>query len=220
MSRLSTCQTITTLVELNTAHGGPERDGALKDEHLVAGARVSVDHFESALIGRTFDSFGKSSSAKFKGGCIFVDHAASYVHVEHQLGFSEVETIRANQGFKRLCMANGVLVQNYFTDSGAFKDNSFVAHINETHQKLRSRGINEHHKNGVDERSIQTISNTARAMIRNAIIHWKNGCDSSLWPQAVNCAARIYNRTPSNGVCPDDILTGSTVPCHRLMSFI
>jgi hypothetical protein len=68
----------------------PERNGALKDGHLVPGVRVSVDHFESILLGCTFDSFGKSSSAKFKGGCIFVDHAASYVHVEHQVGFSAV----------------------------------------------------------------------------------------------------------------------------------
>jgi hypothetical protein len=75
----------------------PERDGALKDGHLVPGAKVSVDQFESRLLGRTFDSFGKSSSAKFKGRCIFVDHAASYVHVEHQVGFSAVETIRANK---------------------------------------------------------------------------------------------------------------------------
>jgi hypothetical protein len=87
-------------------------------------------------MGRTFDSFGKATSGKFKGGCLFVGHAYSYVHVEHQVGFSAVETIRAKQGYERLRMDNGVLVQDYLTDSGAFKANSFVAHINETHQKL------------------------------------------------------------------------------------
>jgi hypothetical protein len=186
----------------------PKRDGALKDGHLVPGAKISVDRFESRLLGRTFDSFGKSSSAKFKGRCIFVDHAASYVHVEHQVGFSAVETIRAKQGFERLCMDNGVVVQDYLTDSGALKANSFVAHINETHQKMRFCGTNTHHQNGVAERSIQTISNMTRAMNLHAGIHWKNGCDSSLWPQAVNYAANIYNNTPNNGVCPADIFTG------------
>jgi hypothetical protein len=73
----------------------PKRDGALKDGMLVPGARVLVDHFESRLVGRTFDSFGKSSSDKFKGGCIFLDHAASYVHVEHQVRLSAVEMICA-----------------------------------------------------------------------------------------------------------------------------
>jgi hypothetical protein len=147
----------------------PERDGALKDGNLVPGAIVSVDHFESRLLGRTFDSFGKPSSTKFKGGCIFVNHAASYVHVEHQVGFSKVETICAKQGFERLCMDNGVEVQDYLTDSGALKANSFVAHINETHQKLRFCGTNAHLQNGVAERSFQTISNMARAMILNDV---------------------------------------------------
>jgi hypothetical protein len=197
----------------------PEHDGALKDGHLVPGARVSVDHFESILLGRTFDSFGKSSSAKFKGGCIFLDHAASYVHVENQVGLSAVETIRTKQGFERLCMDNGVVVQDYLTDSAAFKANSFVAHINETYQKLRFCGTNAHHQNGLAERSIQTISNMARAMILHASIHWKNGCDSSLWPQAVNYAAHIYNNTPKNGVCPADIFMGSTVPRHLLLDY-
>jgi hypothetical protein len=149
----------------------PERDGSLKDGHLIPGARVSVDHFESRLLGRTLDSFGKSSSAKFKGGCIFVDHAASYVHVENQVGFSAVETIRAKQGFKRLSMDNGFVVQYYLIDSGAFKATSFVAHINETHQKLSFCGTNAHHQNGVAERSIQTISNMAQAMILHSSIH-------------------------------------------------
>jgi hypothetical protein len=44
----------------------PGRDGALKDGHLVPGAAVSVDHFESRLRGRTFDSYGKVSSATYK----------------------------------------------------------------------------------------------------------------------------------------------------------
>jgi hypothetical protein len=52
-----------------------ERDGALTSGHVKVGARVSVDHFESRLQGRTYDSYGKPSSTKFVGGALFVDHA-------------------------------------------------------------------------------------------------------------------------------------------------
>jgi hypothetical protein len=38
-----------------------ERDGALKKDNLRAGAEVSVDHFESRLRGRTYDSYGKNN---------------------------------------------------------------------------------------------------------------------------------------------------------------
>jgi hypothetical protein len=178
-----------------------------------------VDHFESRLRGRTYDSFVKPSSATFKGGCIFVDHASSHVHVEHQVGFSAGETIRAKQGFERVCMDNGVVVQDYLTGSGAFNANTFVAHMKETHQKLRFCGTNAHHQNGVAERAIQTISNMAHAMILHSSIHWKNGCDSSLWPMAVSYAAHIHNNTPRNGICPADVFTGATVPRHRLLDY-
>jgi hypothetical protein len=77
------------------AHIDVKINEALKAEHLSPGAKVSVDHFESRLLGRTQDSYGKKLSDKYKGGAIFVDHASGYIHVENQLGFSAVETIRA-----------------------------------------------------------------------------------------------------------------------------
>jgi hypothetical protein len=191
--------------------------GALKVEHLKPGANVSVDHFESRILGRTFDSFGKASSAMYKGGCIFVDHCSGYLHVEHQLGFSAVESIRAKQAFEQLSMHSGVVIASYLTDSGAFKANAFVQHIREHSQRIHYCGANAHHKNGVAERAVKSVSNMARALILHASTHWKDGIDSSLWPMAVTYATHLYNHLPNaQGLCPADIFTGSTVPRHRL----
>ena len=66
-----------------TSAPNPDSDGALKRGHLRPGAAVSVDHFESRLLGRTYTSFGKTTSDHYVGGCIFVDHASRYLHVEH-----------------------------------------------------------------------------------------------------------------------------------------
>jgi hypothetical protein len=139
------------------------------------------------------------------------------VHVEHQFGFYAAETIRAKQSYERMCLDNGILVQDYLTDSGAFKANKFVKHIDVTHQLMRFCGINAHHQNGADERAIQTIINMDRSMILHASMHWKDGIDASLWPQAVTYATHVYNTTPKYGVCPADIFFGSAVPRHRLM---
>jgi hypothetical protein len=116
-------------------------------------------------------------------------------------------------------MDNGVIVQDFLTDSGAFKASSFVAHINETHQTLSFCGTNDRHQNGVVEQSIQNISNVARAINLNSSIHWKDGCNSSLWHMSVDYAAHIYNSTPHNGVCPADIFMGSTVPRRRVLDY-
>mgnify|MGYP001362369755 FL=1 len=60
---------------------------------------------------------------------IFVDHMSSYLHVEHQLGFSAVESIRAKQNFEQFALDSGVVVQKYLADNGAFKAKDFVQHI-------------------------------------------------------------------------------------------
>ena len=151
----------------------------MKSEHSSPGARVSVDHFESRLLGRTRDSFGKESSNQYKGGCVFVDHGTGYLHVEHQLGFSAVETICAKQSFENMAFEHGVVVQSYLTDSGAFKANTFVQHICDHSQEIKYCGTNAHHQNGITERSIRTVSNMARAMLLHSASHWKEGINST-----------------------------------------
>ena len=194
-----------------------ERIGGLKAEHLRPGIQVSVDHFESRLLGRTFDSFGKASSPTYKGGCIFVDHCSGFLFVEPQLGFSSVKSIRAKQAFESMALQSGVVVDTYLTDSGAFKANTFVRHIREREQRIQYCGANAHHKNGVAERAVRSVSNMARTLLLHASTHWQGGLDSSYWPMAVTYATYLYNHLPTaQGLCPADIFTGSTVPRHRL----
>jgi hypothetical protein len=123
-----------------------------------------------------------------------------------------VETVRAKQACECMCMDNGIFVQDYLIDSASFKANSFVKHRNDTRRLLKLCGTNSHHKMGVAERSIQSISNTARSMILHDSVNWKDGIDTSLWPQAVT-----YANTPKDGVYPADKFTGSSVPRHQLM---
>jgi hypothetical protein len=135
-----------------------ERDGALKTGNLKDGANVSLHHSESRLLGRTYDSYGKPSSTKFKGGTLYVEHASG-------------EKIRGKQSFEKMCMDNGVVVQDYLTDSRTFKANNFFEQIKQTQKMMHFCGTNAHHQNGVAEREIQEISNMARAMILHANIH-------------------------------------------------
>ena len=118
----------------------------MKAEHLGPGVRVSVHHFESWLLGQTFDSYGNPFADMYNGGCIFVDHGTGYIQVEHQLGISAVETIRAKQNYEQQAMDNGVIVQSYLTDSGALKANTSIQHIWEHNQHLQFCGTNAHHK--------------------------------------------------------------------------
>ena len=168
-----------------------------------------MDHFESRLLGRTFDSYGKASLATYKGGCIFVDHCS---------GFSAVETVRAKQAFEQLAMHHRVVIESYLTDNGAFKAKMLVNHIRSHEQRLRFCGANTRHKNGIDERAVQSVSNMARALILHASAHWKDGIDASLWPMTVTFATHRYNHQPNaQGLCQAEVFMGSsTVSRHRL----
>ena len=131
----------------NKQSTNPHTDGSLRSEAMRAGQAISVDHFESRLLGRTLTSYGKSAADhQYKGGCAFVDHMSSYLHIEHQLGFSSSETIRAKQNFEKLALDHGVIVATYHADNGTFKANEFVSHIRDHNQKISYCGVNAHHK--------------------------------------------------------------------------
>ena len=68
-------------------------DGAIHQGQLRAGNLVSVDHFEYRLKGRTYQSMCRMTADRYVGGCIFVDSMSSFLHVEHQLGFSGLEIV-------------------------------------------------------------------------------------------------------------------------------
>ncbi len=89
----------------------PTQVGALSRNKLFPGQMVSVDHFHSNPKGRLLDTYGKEADDKrFVGGCIFVDHASSYVHVEFQPSLSAHYTLRAKTDFETLCSSLGVVV--------------------------------------------------------------------------------------------------------------
>jgi hypothetical protein len=59
-------------------------------------------------------------------------------------------------------------------------------------------GVEAHHQNGVPEMAIRTDSESARAMMLHAAIHWPNGMSLDLWPFAVEDAVYdIWNRMPN-----------------------
>ena len=142
------------------------------------------------------------------------------IHVEHQLGFSASETLRAKQSFEKLALDHGVLINSYRADNGVFRANEFVAHIREQNQKLSFCGVNAHHKNRVAERAVRTVSECARALLLFAVCYWKDEITSDLWPMAVDYAVYLYNHLPNEkGIAPIDLFTGVTSPRYKLRDY-
>jgi hypothetical protein len=168
--------------------------GALSEDNLYPGQKVSVDHFISSSKGRLFSGTGRtSSSSKLTGGAIFVDHASNFVHVEFQSHLTTHETLVAKINFEQICRDHGVIVQQYHSDNGsAFTAKEYSDHLKDFAQITTFAGVGAHHHNGKAERAIQTIMSMARTMMLHAAIHWPDMVDDvSMWPMAVQYAVFI-----------------------------
>ena len=200
-----------------------DRPGILRDGNLLPGAEVSVDHFISSVKGRKFTGYDKGADPeRFVGGCIFVDHCSSYIHIECQTALLSHETLQAKINFEKMCLDSGVVVRTYMSDNGtAFTSHDFTNHLTKFHQISKFAGVGAHHHNAQAERAIRTIMSIARAMMLHAGIHWPDMAQPSLWPMAVHHACNLWNRVPnpSSGLAPIDIFTKSRFPQRKLLDY-
>jgi transposase InsO family protein len=162
----------------------------LHDDHLAPGQRVSVDHFVCSAKGRLFGSQGKTSQDDmFCAGCVFVDHASSYVHVEFQAHLTTHETLQAKASYKLMSRDLGIIVQSFLIDNGsAFTSKEFASQLAMFEQVIRFARTGAHHHNAIAERNIQTVMAIARTMVLHSAVHWPEVADACLWPMAVQHA--------------------------------
>jgi hypothetical protein len=103
-----------------------------------------------------------------------------------------------------------VSIQNYRGDNGVFKSDEFTKDLNHQNQTICFSAVGAHHQNGIAERAIRTISESARAMILHAAIHWPEETMMDLWPIAMDYAVYLWNRVPckDSRIVPLEILCG------------
>ncbi|KAI2492249.1 hypothetical protein MHU86_22313 [Fragilaria crotonensis] len=148
----------------------------------------------------------------FAGGCLFIDHASNFVHVEFQKHLNTHETLKAKQNFELMARDSGVIPQSYLSDNGgSFTSAKFTEHLGTLKQVVKFAGVGAHHHNGHAERAIQTIMSIARTMMLHSAVHWPDVADATLWPMAVSHAIFLHNHVPdlATGLCPSDVFTKS-----------
>jgi hypothetical protein len=146
----------------------------------------------------------------YSGGCVFVDHASGYIHVEFQCHLNTHETLEAKDKFELMCRDVGIIPQRYQSDNGsAFTSAGFTANLRAFSQIIRFAGSGAHHHNGIAERAIRTILTIARTAMLHSAIHWPELADTALWPMAVAHATFLYNHVPNveTGIAPVDLFT-------------
>ena len=188
-----------------------------RSNDLIPGDCVSVDQYICRDKGRLLHTAGKERDVKqYSGGFIAVDHASAFVHIDHQVSLRAGETLKCKSRLENIADGYGVQIKKYRSDNGIFTSNSWKQDCEMKHQTQEFSGVGAQHQNAVAERSIQTLSNWARAMMIHMALHWPNQADVSLWPFAMTQAAHVWNHMPKGEthLAPIEIFSGAKLSSY------
>jgi hypothetical protein len=107
------------------------------------------------------------------------------------------ETLRAKKAFERHASSFTVSIKHYHCDNGSvFRGHAFVADCEMKSQGISYCGVYAHHQNGLAEKAIRDLQDSARKQLLFAQARWSEAIDTSLWPYALLSAAAISNNVP------------------------
>jgi hypothetical protein len=160
------------------------------------GQCVSVDQLISPTPGYVAQLRGTPTTKRYQAATIFVDQysGAGFIHL--QKSTTAEETIEGKERFESWADTQGVLIHHYHADNGIFADNKFRKAVSESKQTLSFCGVNAHFQNGMAERRIRELQETARTMLIHANRRWPSAIDTHLWPYAIRYASDMFNHSP------------------------
>jgi hypothetical protein len=145
----------------------PWRGKETKASHEVfiatkPGECVSVDQLASTEVGFFAQMKGKLTKKRYRCATIFVNHFSRLRFIHLQTDDSSEETLAAKRAFETFAAEHGVKILHYHCDNGCFQDNAFRQACHDAQQQLTFCGVNAHFQNGIAERSIRDLSESAR----------------------------------------------------------
>ena len=154
-----------------------------------------MDQLISGTPGLVGQTTGKLTTSQYSVATIFVDHYLDLDYVHVQESTSAADTVEAKQAFERFCKERDVTVLHYHADNGIFVSNGFCEEVQRCGQTISFCGVGAHHQNGVAERHIQDLTQTARASLAHAA-HQNPAVTAHLWPYALKHASFVRQLVP------------------------
>ena len=178
------------------------------------GQCISVDQLVSSTPGLIAQLRGTPTTKRYAAATVFVDHYSRLGYICVQKTTSAAETIESKRQFEAYAASCGVTIEHYHADNGVFADNKFRESVAAMNQTLSFCGVNAHFQNGIAEKRIRDLQDSARTMLIHANRRWPDAVDTHLWPYALRYASDMINVTPmrrNQDRTPSELFTGSKV---------
>ena len=138
-----------------------------KDD-VNTGDCVSTDQIVSGQPGLVPQMSGYLTRDQIWGITLFVDHKTDYTY-EHLMRSLDLDkTLGSKKSFENLVSRLDNTFKRYHKNNRRYSENGFMASLNANNQKIIFCGFGAHHKNGIFERRIRTVTKIARTIILHA----------------------------------------------------
>ena len=129
------------------------------------------------------------------------------------------ETLVGKHALEKFASQFGIQVKSYHADNHPFSAEAMTEDLKLLEQTISYSGVGAHFQNGVAERAIQTVTQSARSMMMHMLVHWPGSFDASLWPFAMNQAAALWNHLPRSrgGLSPMELFTKTKLPVNGVI---
>jgi hypothetical protein len=102
----------------------------------------------------------------------------------------------AKLAFEKYAAKHGISIKHYHCNNGQFTNNAFKQSCESNRQRLTFCGVNAHFQNGITERAICVLSDSARKQLLHAHSRWPAAIHFALWSYALRNAALLPNSLP------------------------
>jgi len=167
--------------------------GKISCEHTYPGAGVSTDQMEAGYPGKMFTTRGLPSNLCYKYCNFWVDHYSKYVFPTFHVTKEASEIMMSKQCFEDFARHFNMSIKSIRTDNGVYASTVFQKACTDNNQNLMFCGVGGHWQNGLAERHIGIITNTARTMLLHAMEKWPGIVTEEFWSFAVWHVCTFHN---------------------------